>query len=110
MTRRYDVIGLSISGLAVVLALIQWIASAGGNALPSAVEFIQSIILIPVAVVYVAFLTVRASSGIADGVGTFFTGRFNLPLPVTILAYLSTSWFSGFQEKYDVTAWHNGLA
>jgi hypothetical protein len=63
-----------------------------------------------VAVVYVAVLAVRQSAGIADAVGKVFSLRSNLPIPVTILSYLSTEWFLGFHEKYNVAAWHNGLA
>jgi hypothetical protein len=110
MNRRYDPAALVIMLAAVVLALMQWIAVIQKTSMPSGVEFVQSWILITLALVYAIYLTARNSSGIADGIRNFFTSRLNLVFPTTALAYLSTQWFGGFHEKYDQVAWHNGVA
>jgi hypothetical protein len=110
MKSRYDIVGLSIVGVAVVLALLQWIVGWNGNTLPSFFEFFQTWILITAAVLWVGYLAIRESAGFTDFVRKFFTRPYNLPVPATILAYLSTTWFMGFHEKYNATVWHNGLA
>jgi hypothetical protein len=110
MKRQYRLIGLTIMGAATVLGLLQWLVAWQSNTLPSAFEFVQSWVLITAAILYVGFMATRESKGVADFVRNFFTLRVNLAVPVTILSYLSTTWFAGFHEKYNVTAWHNGLA
>jgi hypothetical protein len=110
MKRQFGPVSLTIMGVAVLLALIQWIVGWQGNTLSSAVEFVQTWILITASVVLVTYLALRESSGFADLVRRFFTLRSNLPIPVTILSYLSTEWFLGFHEKYNVAAWHSGVA
>lgn len=110
MKRQYDLVGLGLMTAAAVLALIQWVVSAGGNTLPSFVEFLQTWVIITGAVLWVSYLAVTKSNDASGFVRTVFTSPASLPLPATILAYLSTTWFSGFHEKYDVAAWHNGLA
>ena len=110
MKREFGPISLTVMGAAVILALIQWIVGWQGNTLSSAVEFFQSWVLITASVLLVGFLAIRQSTGVADLVRRFFTLRVNLPVPVTILSYLSTTWFMGFHEKYNVSAWHSGVA
>ena len=110
MKREFGPISLTVMGAAVILALIQWVVGWQGNTLSSAVEFFQSWVLITASVILVGFLAIRQSTGVADLVRRFSTFRFNLPVPVTILSYLSTTWFLGFHEKYNVSAWHSGVA
>ena len=110
MERRYDLIGLGLMTAAVLLAVLQWIVSAQGNTLPSFVEVLQTWVLITGAALLAGYLAVTKSHGISEFVRNVFSSKASLPLPATILAYLSTTWFSGFYEKYDVAAWHNGLA
>ena len=110
MERRSNLIGLGLMGLAVILAFAQWIAAWSGNVLSSVIEGVQAWALIPLAVVFVAVLAYQGSSTFSDFIRRFFSIRANLVLPVTMLAYLSTTWLSGFHEKYDVTAWQNGTA
>lgn len=110
MKRYVNRISLGLMAVAVVLALVQWIAGAQGNALSSAFEFIQSWVLITAAVILAGFLAIRQSKSFPEFVRTLFSFRANLPVPVTILSYLSTEWFLGFHEKYNVGAWHSGMA
>jgi hypothetical protein len=110
MKRQFGPISLTIMGAAVLLALIQWLVGWQGNTLSSAIEFFQAPILITASILLVGVLAMRESTGFADLVRRFFTFRYNLPIPVTILSYLSTAWFVGFHEKYNVAAWHSGVA
>jgi hypothetical protein len=110
MKRQFGPVSLTIMGAAVLLALVQWLVGWQGNTVSSAVEFLQAPILITASVLLVGFLAIRESTGVADLARRFFTFRFNLPIPVTILSYLSTTWFAGFHEKYNVAAWHSGIA
>lgn len=108
--RTTNLIGLGLMGLAVILAFAQWVAVWSGNVLSSAIEGVQAWALIPLAVAFVAVLAYRGSATFSDFIRRFFSIRANLVLPVTMLAYLSTTWLSGFHEKYDATAWQNGTA
>lgn len=110
MKRQFGLVSLTIMGAAVLLALVQWIVGWQGNTLSSSVEFFQSWVLITASIVLVGYVALRESTGFADLIRRFFTFRFNLPVPVTILSYLSTTWFLGFHEKYNVAAWHSGAA